>query len=368
MQTDTPVVTVASDGVLLRAALDEAAQRTDHIRLWNDDGRAMAMLVDTNLLDHRYGEELVATTAGEVERTFHDGGGVAACFAAGRSSANRWLANRDVPWEERFVNLGLIVAMGSAIEFTGAYAPIYHCTHAGVARITFDATVCGFPELEGCDSPVGHLRLGAGERIFVLSDGMLESRTPTGRINGDSLLFRYWQERAEAAAGDGNDPMEEVWRRYQEADAQRYDSHGLLSIEPTGQQDVSTGRTLLLFKPDVYERDLAAEIERDLRALGLSLSERFLVHVPPEGVFHLWPKIYGRRWTEGLMRSIPRRPLDVLLLEGADAVERVIEFKDSLRESRAQINSYRNLLHSPDSPQAFHREYAYLRSLRTVAP
>ena len=66
------------------------------------------------------------------------------------------------------------------------------------------------------------------------------------------------------------------------------------------------------------------------------------------------------------MLSLPQQPLDVIVLEAEGAIDRVIDFKDTLRESRSQVNSYRNLLHSPDSSEAFAREHAYLRSIRTT--
>jgi len=66
------------------------------------------------------------------------------------------------------------------------------------------------------------------------------------------------------------------------------------------------------------------------------------------------------------MGDLPRRPLDVLALEGEQAIDRVIAVKDALRESRSQVNSSRNLLRSPDSPEAFDREYGYLRSIEVA--
>ncbi|MFI7068844.1 hypothetical protein [Micromonospora sediminicola] len=125
--------------------------------------------------------------------------------------------------------------------------------------------------------------------------------------------------------------------------------------------------TLMLFKPDVYEKGLQDHIEADVQRLDLRIVERFQISFPPEGVFHLWPRIYGRRWTASLAATLPRRPLDVFVLKGVEAIERLIVFKDTLRESSAQVNSYRNLLHSPDSSGAFQREYAYLRTLRVDA-
>jgi nucleoside diphosphate kinase len=121
---------------------------------------------------------------------------------------------------------------------------------------------------------------------------------------------------------------------------------------------------LVLFKPDIYERRLQQEILAGLEELPLERAEHFLVRFTPEGVFELWPRIYGWRWTDSLMRDFPSRPLDVHVLVGPRAAETVIDFKDGLRERRSQLNSYRNMLHSPDGPEAFQREYRYLRSIK----
>ncbi|WP_323746010.1 nucleoside-diphosphate kinase [Catenulispora pinisilvae] len=124
--------------------------------------------------------------------------------------------------------------------------------------------------------------------------------------------------------------------------------------------------TLILMKPDVYERGLQAEILEAIRQLPLTLEEHFQVRFTPEGIFELWPRIYGWRWTNSLMEDFPHHPLDAYVLTGDGAVPTVIEFKDALREQRSQVNSYRNMLHSPDDQAAFDREYRYLDSIRVA--
>jgi hypothetical protein len=95
----------------------------------------------------------------------------------------------------------------------------------------------------------------------------------------------------------------------------------------------------------------------------LSVSERFKVRLDPLDVFHLWPEIYGGRWTESMMRNMSGRVLDVLVLDGPNAVATFIEFKDQLRSRSAKHNSYRNLLHSPKTDACFRRELEFLRSV-----
>lgn len=126
--------------------------------------------------------------------------------------------------------------------------------------------------------------------------------------------------------------------------------------------------SLILFKPDAYQGKLVEQIcDRLYDHLSLKQLDRFQVQFTPSGIFHLWPRIYGWRWTSSLMRTFPERELDVLIVAGVGAFERVIEFKDSVRESWSQINSHKNLMHSADDEEAFRREYAYLKSIQVNA-
>ncbi len=125
-------------------------------------------------------------------------------------------------------------------------------------------------------------------------------------------------------------------------------------------------KALLLFKPDIYAKELGAVVLGGIKTLDLNTVEQFKVKFPPEGVFFLWPRIYGRRWTASLTKALPARALDVFVFEGIDAIERVIAYKDEIRSANSPVNSYRNLLHSCDSEADFLREYAYFRSIATT--
>src|SRR3954447_24090821 len=116
---------------------------------------------------------------------------------------------------------------------------------------------------------------------------------------------------------------------------------------------MSVSKSLVLFKPDVYEKTMADEIDDALGHLPLTRTEHFRVRFTPDGVFELWPRIYGWRWTQSLMTDLPKVPLDVRVFEGYEAADVIIEFKDTLRAERSRVNSYRNLLHSPDDQPSF---------------
>jgi nucleoside diphosphate kinase len=121
-------------------------------------------------------------------------------------------------------------------------------------------------------------------------------------------------------------------------------------------------KALVLFKPDVYERQMQEEITEALERLRLVCVEQFRVAFTAEGVFELWPQTWGWRWTSSLMVEMPKRPLDVHVLDGDGAMEMIRDLKDSLRVKHSNANSSRNLLHSSEGTD-FEREYAYLKSI-----
>src|SRR5690348_2123995 len=104
------VEAVETDKLILRYQRDSRDPRTDHGRLFGRPGRALAVLVDTNLLDARHSAALAGFAADGIGRRFAAGDDLIACFHGGRSSINDWLARHDVPPAQRFINVGLVAA------------------------------------------------------------------------------------------------------------------------------------------------------------------------------------------------------------------------------------------------------------------
>jgi hypothetical protein len=148
----------------------------------------------------------------------------------------------------------------------------------------------------------------------------------------------------------------------------RDDSFQFLGLRTHQEGRVApSDQALVLFKADAYVMSVAEDLESLLAGWGLSVSRKFRVRFTEEAVFALWPKIYGRRWTTSLLSSMSGRDLDVWLVSGEDAIMKVISVKDQVRNQRSDANSYRNILHSPDSASAFEREYAMLRQLEVTS-
>jgi nucleoside diphosphate kinase len=334
---------------------------TDQLLIWAASDQALLLLLDTNLLEPGEADALRKVLQEWLEPQAGESLDLAGCYRAGHAVVSDWLTQQGVAARRRFVSAGLIQTDGPEVSYIGAYSPIYLHSPGGLEQRVFDGPMWGAPTSAGYPGRTGSVWLRPEQSLLVLSDGMLESRDRTGRINGDSVLYAL-------AVNDSVDLLEAVLAAYRDVDAERIDNHGLLVMQPAAHPATgATQRTLLLFKPDVYELGLGDDILARVEALGLRTLERFQVQFPPQGIFALWPRIYGRRWIESLQQAMPSRPLDVFVLEGVEAIPRLIEFKDKLRTERAPVNSYRNLLHSPDSPAAVRREYAYLTTIRVRA-
>jgi nucleoside diphosphate kinase len=337
---------------------------SDHFRAWQRDGYVDIWLTDTNNLDRRRADELVSGLEPLVDRLSGQHADVDDIITQARGFATDWLVDRSTLMRDRFVNSALIRVAGRTVEFTGAFAPAYIWEGGPVVRWTPWGTVWGAPHL--LDQPAGQrgkYTLQIPAALVLASDGMLESRNEHGKINGDSLIINHFADNA--------DPMSHLdclFDSYVEKARTRDDSFQLLTMG-THQRlaDLGSDHSLVMFKADAYESRVADDVESMLIQCGLSVEQKFRVRFTEEAVFALWPRIYGRRWTTSLLRSLPGRDLDVWLVAGQDAVTRVINVKDALRRRKSDVNSYKNLLHSPDSPVAFEREFAFLRQLKVTS-
>ncbi|MFI7068845.1 hypothetical protein [Micromonospora sediminicola] len=204
---------------------------TDHSRVWSDGQRTMVALIDTNSMAADIAADLVPALYEHMELDFRRGADLLECFRSGRAAGWSKLGSLEMPPAERFVNAGLLLLDGDDIDYVGAYAPIYRCTPGSVERIVFEGTVWGIEGLDDYPVDVRRLRLEEETRLYVLSDGMLESKNAAGKINGDSLLFAYWTG-GDRRPGEEQDVTRILCAWYQEQDTEGIDSHGLLSIEP----------------------------------------------------------------------------------------------------------------------------------------
>lgn len=344
-------------------ATEETATGTDHHHLWEYPGYADVWLLDSNNLPKPRTNELISLVTPLLSRLSAKRTDLDEMLDQARAVATDWLAEHVRSAAERFVNAALIRVDGHTVEFTGAFAPAYIWEGGPVLRWTPSGTVWGIPHL--LTEPAGQCSrytLQVPAALVLASDGMLESRNSGGKINGDSVIMSYFSSAVEPM-----DRLERIFDLYAEKAHERDDSFQFLGLS-TRQEDRAgvSDQALVLFKADAYELSVAQDLEGLLAGWGLLVTRKFRVRFTEEAVFALWPKIYGRRWTSSLLSSMSGRDLDVWLISGEDAIMKMISVKDQVRNQRSDANSYRNILHSPDSVSAFKREYSMLCQLEVT--
>lgn len=348
----------------LLLASEQTREGSDHCELWEHPGYTDIWLVDTNNLSLPHANALIGLVTGLLGRLSADRADIDDMLGQARELATNWLAVNVPATRERFVNAALIRVAGYTVEFTGAFAPAYIWEGGPVLRWTPSGTVWGVPHLLA--EPAGQrsrYTLQAPGALVLASDGMLESRNSSGKINGDTIIMDYFASSAEPM-----DRLESIFDLYAEKAHERDDSFQLFALSTRQEPRAQTAdESLILFKADAYELSVADNLEGLLATWGLRVTRKFQVRFTEDAVFALWPKIYGRRWTTSLLGSMSGCDLDVWLISGSDAVMKVVSLKDQVRRQRSDPNSYRNILHSPDSGAAFAREYSMLRRIE-VAP
>jgi hypothetical protein len=146
-----------------------------------------------------------------------------------RDVASRWFADHDLPTTGCFVNLALIEPHEDSISIAGAYAPVYVLSPGRPTRYTdFPGPVIGPAGMLRHPARTLKIHVDVHEHVLVPSDGLLESRTLEGRINGDSHL-----KRSADALLSSPDVHAAVLELYRKHDAEDRDSRSLLTMTRT---------------------------------------------------------------------------------------------------------------------------------------
>ena len=124
-------------------------------------------------------------------------------------------------------------------------------------------------------------------------------------------------------------------------------------------------RTLILVKPDAFERRLTGEVIARFERKGLELVALKLVHVDVELAEVHYAEHREKPFFGELVEFITRAPLVAMVLEGGGAVEaarQVIGATDPLEAAPGSIRGdfateiTFNLVHGSDSPESAARE------------
>ena len=124
-------------------------------------------------------------------------------------------------------------------------------------------------------------------------------------------------------------------------------------------------RTLILVKPDAFERDLTGEIIARFERKGLSLVALKLMTMTRELAERHYAEHVGKSFFEELVTFITSGPLVAMVLEGDEAVEAARQVIGATNPLQATTGSIRgdyaiavgqNMVHGSDSTESAERE------------
>lgn len=124
-------------------------------------------------------------------------------------------------------------------------------------------------------------------------------------------------------------------------------------------------RTLILIKPDAFERRLTGMVIARFERKGLTIAALKRMVLPRETAEEHYSEHHGKPFYEALVEFITSGPLVAMVLEGHEAVEaarQVIGATDPLEAAPGSIRGEHglevrtNLVHGSDSPESAHRE------------
>lgn len=121
-----------------------------------------------------------------------------------------------------------------------------------------------------------------------------------------------------------------------------------------------TERTLVMIKPDAFERGLVEFIRAEIESSSLEITPighaSFTLELVRE--FYQWERV---KWPETVADYLCRHPIPLWLVTGSNATARMMEIKWRLRRSLCSGN-HRNLLHCSSTNERFLWEYSVLQT------
>jgi len=124
-------------------------------------------------------------------------------------------------------------------------------------------------------------------------------------------------------------------------------------------------RTLILIKPDAYERGLTGELLKRFERKGLRITDLRVVHAGEEIANRHYDEHVGKPFFDELVAFITRGPLVAAVLEGPEAVTAARQVIGATNPLEADAGSIRgelaievtfNLVHGSDSDTSAERE------------
>lgn len=125
-------------------------------------------------------------------------------------------------------------------------------------------------------------------------------------------------------------------------------------------------RTLVMIKPDALERGLVEVIRSEIQASG------FVVIPIGQAIFtldlvHDFYQFENAEWAEEVCKYLCLRPVPLWLVEGHDAVAKMMDIKQLIRK-RMRTGNPQNLLHCSSNEERFYWEYSVLTKSGRIVP
>ena len=124
-------------------------------------------------------------------------------------------------------------------------------------------------------------------------------------------------------------------------------------------------QTLILVKPDAFERSLTGEVLARFERKGLRIAAMKLMQISPELAAKHYEQHKERPFYKGLVAFMTSSPVVALCLEGIDAIAVCRKMMGATFGNNAEAGTIRgdygisrsfNLVHGSDSPEAAQRE------------
>jgi nucleoside-diphosphate kinase len=112
--------------------------------------------------------------------------------------------------------------------------------------------------------------------------------------------------------------------------------------EKTSESQSKKQVTFGLVKPEAFDRGLIQEIERRIEDSGLKIVDKKVMVMDEHQLDILYGHVRSKRpEIYELLRAHMRRPVEVLIVEGEDAVERLLKIRGSPTQKESQPGTIR---------------------------
>lgn len=125
-------------------------------------------------------------------------------------------------------------------------------------------------------------------------------------------------------------------------------------------------QTLVMIKPDAFERELVQMIRDEIQNAGFTITLigqiTFTLDLVRE--FYRWEKV---EWPETVRGYLCSKPIPLWLVEGKDVIARMMEIKWRIRRTMC-TSDHQNLLHCSSNKERFRWEYSVLMKSGMIVP